>query len=42
MPTYCEGGGMLNINGNNIFTRNIIITPDEAETIRNRFHNKDC
>ncbi len=39
---YCEGGGQLNIRGNNIFTRNIIIQSDQTDIIRKRFNNKDC
>lgn len=41
MP-YCEGGGMLSINGNNIFTRHIIVDSDHVNNIRKRFNNKDC
>lgn len=42
MSFYCEGGGQLNIKGNNIFTRNIIIEDTNTESIRKRFNNKDC
>ncbi len=42
MPFYCEGGGMLSINGDKIFTRNLIIESDKTESIRKRFNNKDC
>lgn len=41
MPYY-EGGGMLSINNNKIFTRHIIVESKDINSIRKRFDNKDC
>lgn len=42
MSFYCEGGGMLSVRGENIFTRNLIVDSKNTESIRKRFNNKDC
>ena len=42
MAYYNECGGTLLINGNPIFTRNIIVESTNINSIRNRFKNKDC
>lgn len=41
MPYY-EGGGMLFVNENKVFTRHIMVDSNHLNNIRTRFNNRDC